>query len=505
MNESWLRQHPALVVVGILASIALSAWALAVDDIINNDGVHYVLTAEQIARGEWAEALVTFKWPAYSFLIYLVAQLPGIDVALAAHVVTTAGFTAAVLGFVAVVHALGGRGRVLWLALAVVLAFPGINEIRSYMIRDAVFFALYLFALAALMRYVADGGRLRLAACAAALLAASLFRVEALMLALALPVLVVIGGGRRPRCALRMSGYLLLIAPVLALFYGWWIFRPEDGEAAWTGLTEPWRVFSLSMDQVGEEIRANLLAEGLDDDGAGFLAGFGMAVSMVVRQTLETLSLPYAVIVLVEALRRRLLGALAPGQRRVLVAMLVLHLVALVVFAAVKFFLAPRYPVALALTLMLTLPFVFDRYWTAISAMRPAWKGRLAGGALGLLLVANTVEGLDNFTEKRYLRDGGQWLAAHAGADYRLATNDLKFAYYAGRYGEKWVVFREDATFRAFLNSGRWRWKDYVAVNVSHRDPALAIFAARALDQEPVRVFTAGNGDRLLIYYTGDD
>ena len=54
-----------------------------------------------------------FKWPAYSYLIFLFEKLPGLDFESAGHAVTTLGFTLAVLGFVSVVRALGGTGRTL--------------------------------------------------------------------------------------------------------------------------------------------------------------------------------------------------------------------------------------------------------------------------------------------------------------------------------------------------------------------------------------------------------
>src|SRR5690606_14586649 len=128
-----------------------------------------------------------------------------------------------------------------------------------------------------------------------------------------------------------------------------------------------------------------------------------------------------------------------------------------------------------------------------------------AGTLLVFLLVVNFVEGLDNVTDKEYLRDGASWWKDNAGGEFRLASNDLKFVYYAGHYDEKWVALRDPEAFREFLVSGRWMWKDWVAVNVRRQDTDLPALLEATLRQEPVRRFDSPLGDSLLIYFTGDD
>ncbi len=505
LSQSWIRTHPILALAGIAASVALSLWALYIDDIINNDGVYYILTAEYIAAGEWSNALAVFKWPAYSYLIFLVQHLPGVDFETAARAVTTAGFTLAVLGFVSAVHALGGRGRILYLAMVVALVYPGINESRAYLVRDALFLALYLFALAGLFRYVATHRARQLVLSAICLLLAALFRVEALMIALLLPALAALRETRGRTALATLVGYILVAVPALALFYGWWIFRPEDGDAAWMGLEEPWAVFGPAMDQVFAEFQGHLASAGLANDAAGVLSGVGLVAWLVVRETVEAVSVPFGLLLLVEAVRGRMFESFSRPQRRLIGWVIVLHLVALFVFAAAKFFLAPRYPVALATTLVLAVPFILDRYLRTVTGWPSRLRRGAAGAGLALLLLLNGFEGVDNFTDKHYLREAALWLREHAPPDYRLASNDLKLAYYAGRYREKWVVFRESDEFREFLVTDQWKWKDYVAVNLRRKEPELESLVMRNLAQEPIRRFESPNGDRLLVFYTGDD
>ena len=496
--ESFFRRNPGIVVAGVVASIALTMWTVFLDDIVNNDGVYYILTAEYIAAGDWASALTVFKWPAYSWLIYVVQLVPGIGYESAAHVVTTAGFTLAVLGFVATVHALGGRGRVLWLALVVVLAYPGFNEHRSYLIRDPMFLGSYLFALAALVRYFHGRHLAWLVAAFAWLVAAALFRAEALMVALVLPVFFMVRAMSGVPRAAAVTVYAALVVPLLALFYGWWLYRPEDGETSWAVVGAPWDLLVRASGQLFTEFQ-------LRAEDAEFAAnGAGTAIWLVFRETVEAVTIPFTAILLFAAWRGVLARDFSADARALVLWLLALHATMLFLFALAKSFLAPRYPVTLAVTLILAVPFAVD--YCLESARRVSRP--VAGAAVGLvgfLLLANFVEGLDNVTDKHYLRDAALWWKANLGDERRLASNDLRFVYYADRYDEKWVALRDPEAFGEFLVSEQWKWKDWVAVNVRRRDTDLPGLLDATLNQEPVQRFESGKGDMLLIYYTGDD
>lgn len=499
---SFLRDCPGAIVAGVLVSVLLTLWTLHLDGIINNDGVYYILTAEYIAAGDWASALTVFKWPAYSYLIHLVQLIPGVGYEAAAHVVTTVGFTLAVLGFVAVAHALGGRGRLLWLALVVALAYPGFNEHRSYLIRDPMFLGAYLFALAALVRYLGCRRVVFLVAAFAWLLAAALFRAEALLIALVLPLFFMARGMAGSQRAAAIAIYAVLVVPLLALFYGWWLYRPEDGETSWAVIGTPWDLLVRAAGQLFTEFQLR------GEDAAtvnGGMANGAAAAWMVLRETVEALTVPFTGILLFELVRRRLGASFNADARALLLWLVVAHVAMLFLFALAKSFLAPRYPVTLAITLALAVPFALDRYLDSIRRMARPVARHAAGTLLVFLLVVNFVEGLDNVTDKEYLRDGASWWKDNAGGEFRLASNDLKFVYYAGHYDEKWVALRDPEAFREFLVSGRWMWKDWVAVNVRRQDTELPALLEATLRQEPVRRFDSPMGDSLLIYYTGDD
>ena len=40
-------------IIGIIASVLLSVWSVAIDDVINNDGIEYIKAAELWSIGDW--------------------------------------------------------------------------------------------------------------------------------------------------------------------------------------------------------------------------------------------------------------------------------------------------------------------------------------------------------------------------------------------------------------------------------------------------------------------
>jgi hypothetical protein len=48
-----------------IVSLCLSLWASALDDVINSDGVLYVLSAEEFHSGDWHAGYSLYKWPFY--------------------------------------------------------------------------------------------------------------------------------------------------------------------------------------------------------------------------------------------------------------------------------------------------------------------------------------------------------------------------------------------------------------------------------------------------------
>ena len=81
LSEQRAQRGFVLVVLSVcaLVSVVLSAWCIYIDDVINNDGVEYIRTAERLAVADWSGALSAYKWPFYPILMLVVSDTLGIS------------------------------------------------------------------------------------------------------------------------------------------------------------------------------------------------------------------------------------------------------------------------------------------------------------------------------------------------------------------------------------------------------------------------------------------
>jgi hypothetical protein len=97
------RDNPALVLAIVLANLALSAWSLSIDPVINNDGVTYLNLAQMMLDGHWAKAFDAYSWPYYAVFIAATAKVSLLGVENAAFLLNTILVTSLSLAVVCIV------------------------------------------------------------------------------------------------------------------------------------------------------------------------------------------------------------------------------------------------------------------------------------------------------------------------------------------------------------------------------------------------------------------
>ena len=113
----------------IAASFALSALAVLRDPVINDDGVFYLMLAQQVADRGVGAAFALFDRPLYAILIAALHQSSGLSLLASAHVLDAALLALLVVSFTRFAVALcGDRGLGPWVALLVLL-FPQLNGV----------------------------------------------------------------------------------------------------------------------------------------------------------------------------------------------------------------------------------------------------------------------------------------------------------------------------------------------------------------------------------------
>ena len=215
----------AIFGIGVIVSVLLSIWSIAIDSVINNDGIEYVRAAELLSSGDWQAAFTVYKWPFYPWLMMWVGDTVGVSYETAGHALNTLFFTLVVVFFVSAVRAFGGRSRsITWIAMLIALAHPVFNEYRAFLIRDPGYLAAYLLAVGCLAQYRWQPCvRYRLAVIGC-LVAAALFRVEGLVFLVSTPILFSLA---RPRSARYPYHWSALLFSALLARVGYFRYRRD--------------------------------------------------------------------------------------------------------------------------------------------------------------------------------------------------------------------------------------------------------------------------------------
>jgi hypothetical protein len=481
-----------------------SIWCIYIDDVVNNDAVEYIRAAERFAVRDWAGAFAVHQWPFFSALMWLTGRVFGISYEAAGYLLNSLFFSAASVFFVLVVHAFGGTTRRL-VSLAVLLAVvhPSFNEYRSFIIRDAGYLAFYLVAVFFLARCANRLSATNVIGSIAALVAATLFRIEGAVFVVAIPLLLTVVLTKTDRGPWRQLILLVLSALILTVLLGWWLMAPKTGLPMESVADSPILVVESAWNQVLSSISHKMMvlqSEFLGPYSAEYAwTLFVFAVAMLLASaTFSQLSIPWAVLVLAAIWFN--VRFPVKSLNRLWASLILMHLVILLVFTVINLFLASRYPLALAVTMLVLAPFALDRVtqisdWRRLSAMRRV--------ALVILLVwaaGESVSGLDNTTRARALKEAGLWLETQVDAPGSILTNDRRIAYYAGRHWDLGSIEPSVTNILHGLRGGLWPETTYVALRLTRGDTKTYDWVIEALGAAPLRTIDAGRGDRVLIY-----
>lgn len=506
VSSGWLPKRLGVRGVAVLVSLALSAWCLYLDPVINHDGILYLRAAEAMLDGGWRAGYAIYPWPFYAWLVALIHQTTGLALEPAAHLLDFLLQALAVWAFITLVKELGGDRRVMFAAAVVILVHGPFNDYRSFVIRDFGYWAFYLVALVWLVRFFRAPGFGAAVAWGASMVLATLFRIEGLVILLLVPLALLF---RREhsfaaRCGQLAMAQVVALAALIVLA-GWSL---AGAPVEQTGrLTEPVQWVAQFWGQLagGFRQRAAALAQAvLNQYSARYaMAGvFALLGVILLGKTIGTLT-PLYTLLAAHAWRGRP-APLPGGMGRLLAWLVVLQSAILVGFLVNNFFLTGRHVVTWALTVMLLVPF-------SLVALYDLWLKRGADGRAArwtfptvcAVLVAMAVAGLTpSGPTKSYLKQAGFWLKSHTAPEAKIHGNNRIVAFYAGKRNENWArgfAWEETA---AVLKDKTWAEYDYVVVALDRRHPEHAAAVSAALGNAPVARFDNGRGDQVLVFAT---
>ena len=227
-STNWQQWDIRLLTV--LASLALSGFAVAFASLPNDDAYTYIRTAEIFLEQGVGAAISHYTWAGYPILIALVSLL-GLSLFTSAYVLNAIFFAILAYAFISILRHLDDSNRIAWLAALTVLAYPELNEYRDMVLRDAGFWAMLLLALWRFMVFVDTRQFSHSVFCVLAMIGAMLFRAEAVIYLVAIPFALFLQSDRNTQqnrqdflklagfiCCVGALGFLMLLAAGINLF-----------------------------------------------------------------------------------------------------------------------------------------------------------------------------------------------------------------------------------------------------------------------------------------------
>lgn len=192
MNVIPLKQGRGwpLYAIAALVSVLLSVWIGWREQVINPDGICYLMSAEAFQVFSVSQVMQLCPqsgWPFYPWLIHGVMSVTGWSSLVAANVLDGALSLLSVLTFVKIVETLGGSRRVMAFAAFVILCAHEFNSVRQYVVRDHGYYAFYLLSLFFFLRVLVQPRLMSVLGWALSFVIATLFRVEGAVFLIALP------------------------------------------------------------------------------------------------------------------------------------------------------------------------------------------------------------------------------------------------------------------------------------------------------------------------------
>lgn len=424
--------------LAFFGSLLLSLIAVMGTVTVGRDAALYIDVAQQVTEQGPDVAWAAFDWPWFSLLLAATHSILRLPLELSAYLwcgLFFAGTSALMVDCV--------RQRspdiTRWACL-VMLAMPAVNAFRNDIIRECGFWFFCTLALWLALRWHARGGWLRAAFIHMAIVAAALFRLEALLLIPALALWQLPGLWSSSR---RLSFFQFSLLPVLGL-----LVVSVTGVllsarvVLYLDMIEPHGVFA-SFQMLCDQF-ANSLINKYSQDEAGRIIFFGILATMTI--TFVKLMGPFAV----PFILRRNWGVLGIYWRdyRPFAWAALLYLVVLVLFFIKQQFMNARY---MSFLNLLFVP-VLAMGLAAFAREFP----RLGKGLVVLALLVMLSNVISTGAGKTHYIEAGRWMSAHVESDAPTYFTDGRISYYAGRGYVMPVLTQEEAISPAHAGDYRY-------------------------------------------------
>lgn len=459
-------------------SLLLSWIAVAGAATVGRDAAFYIDIAQTFLDQGVSAAYQRFNWPWFSVLLgasHWVTSLPLETCAYLWCALFIAGTCALVVDCIQ--QRLPAVGY--WACL-VVLAMPAFNQFRNDILREFGFWFFCVLALCLAQRWQVQGGWWRAAFIQLTLLAAMLFRLEAVVLIAALMLWQLPELRTRAGCLRLLQ---LNVLPLLGIGLAVVVLLIHGGVSLsrieyYFKLVDPRQVF-ISFHTLSDQF-ANTLINKYSKDEAGRIIFFGLLVSLLIKfvKILGPFALPFLSRLSWAAWRSYWV------EFRPFALSALLYLVVLMLFFVRQQFMNSRYVSFLNL---LVVPLAAIGLWQ-LAEHYPRLARALV--VIALLVMLDNVITLG--AKKTHYIEAGRWLSEHVERGDAVYYEDGRIAYYAGLGYPSQRLTRDQAMSAEHASQYR-----YFLIEAEASEPGVQVW----LTQQHKRVlaqFVNSKGDTVL-------
>jgi hypothetical protein len=431
MLTSW--QQTDIRWLAVAASLLLSLLLYFFTGIPNDDAFTYLRTAEIFQQQGLEAASAHYSWTFYPVLIALVSSL-GVSLLTAAYIINALLFALLVYSFVSIVRVLESNETVVALAALTILVFPELNEYREMVIRDIGFWSLGVLGLWQFLLFDRERRAPNAVYFCLALLAATLFRAEALLYLLLTPLALLFSQSQSQaqnrQDLLRVyglaGGFMLTVLLLL------WL----SGVNALASLIEfvsvyqPFLTDALSTTEAETVASANAIfgeyASNFSRDYVTAVIALGLLVVLAVA-LFYSVGGPYFWFLVWGAVRKHTLWR--PAQATPVVAYMIINLLILIVFLYLTRYLTARYAMMFGLMAVTQIPLIVS---SILSKTRSDRLEKPSRYFLVLFFLYCAIDAYISFGKpKDWLTDAADYVSAAEANN--VITNNRSIAYFSGR------------------------------------------------------------------------
>jgi hypothetical protein len=472
---------------------------------INPDTVLYFESARLIALGDFKEAVKVFNWPLYSLCMAGVHKLTTLSIHHSAQVLSIVFFAITTVSCVKIIE-LGGGNKKTMLAGALILfsSLYIVGDVLEMLMRDQGFWACFLTSLIFFIRFKNNNQYRDAFLWQIFAILATLFRIEAIMYLLFLPVLLLLENKdlwHQKITHFIKCNFLNIIAGlgiILALSLSNHLSMKHFG-----------RLQEVFSSKLFTELTHNLLTKGqiMSEQVLGkYLEEFaviGLLLTFIYVMIVKAISTTGIINFMLAAYSTTQKKLIKPPVAAVLKATGIIATITMGLIITKVFVLSSRYVVALAFVLMIPAAFQLGQLLTQYSQNKIRNKQLVVAIHLILIFMLGSI--IKNVWPKaegyNYMQEAVAWVKTHNKSNDAVFYDETRIRFYLDEPFEKNQIFNWASVLSAVEN-GSIRKYDILMISHSQKRPNQEAYIANTLPEyvEKKRFTSTKNKKSIVIY-----